>query len=289
MTILRGWLGDTRRWAFSSSLLAFVLPQGDSARSRWSSLAAPFHALFSLVLPDQCRVCNLPLQSFSRIPVCGKCLCPPEPFLAEFFCRQCKTPFLNRFPLDELGLCRACRLGAAGFDAAYSYGAYEGGLRTLIHLYKFSGFRPLADPLTDLLHRALPIDGEFDLVTPMPLHWFRRWRRGFNQSELLAVKLGKRRGIPCVRLLERRRPTRSQTSLTPAQRRKNVAGAFLAAPDAAGKRILLVDDVLTTGATANACGSALKRAGAASVTILTIARADRRLLSAARPIEEPEE
>ena len=99
--------------------------------------------LVNLVFPDECRVCSEPLHEVSRIPVCSRCLKEPEPLHAEFFCVTCRTPFLNRYPLDETGRCALCRLGLNGFDAVYSFGTYDGTLRKLIHLFKFQGVRPL--------------------------------------------------------------------------------------------------------------------------------------------------
>jgi ComF family protein len=191
----------------------------------------------------------------------------------------CRTPFLNRAPLDEEGRCALCRLGIRGFDGAYSFGSYESGLRRLIHLFKYDGIRPLAAPLGKLLSRALPRDQEFDAVAAMPMHWRRRWRRGFNQAELLAKEIARRIGKPLVSPVRKRKNTSGQAGLTSAARRRNVSGAFVArGPDIVrGQRILLVDDVLTTGATAASCAAAMRRAGAASVTLLTVARADRRL------------
>ena len=136
-----------------------------------------------------------------------------------------------------------------------------------------------------MLARALPRDVRFDLVVPMPMHWLRRWRRGFNQAELLACEIGRRWACPCGGC-RKSKGTSPQAGLTAARRRDNVASAFRV-PNARaveGRRILLVDDVLTTGATAGACALALKRAGAASVTILTVARADRRTWTAPAPV-----
>jgi competence protein ComFC len=207
----------------------------------------------------------------------------PQPLAAEHFCASCRMPFLNRFPLDEDGRCRLCRSGAVGFDAVYSYGSFEGPLRELIHQFKYGGMKPLAQPLADFLARALPREQQFDAVVPMPLHWRRQWERGFNQSDLLARATAKRCGIPMVRAMRRVRPTKVQAGLSNAKRRENVSGAFRARRGAMvrGHRILLIDDVLTTGATASACARALKRAGAKSVTVLTLARVDRRFMEAA--------
>jgi len=220
------------------------------------------------------------LHEISRVPVCPACLRGPAPLDAEFFCVSCRTPFHNRFPLDDEGRCALCRSGLRGFDAAYSFGFYDGVLRQLIHLYKYRKVRTLAGPLGDLLLRALPRDEAFDCVTPVPLHWRKRWQRGFNQADLLARWVASRTGIPRTRLLRRLRSTASQASLSNTSRRRNVAAAFACRrPDLAmGRKILLIDDVMTTGATAAACALALKRAGAARVALLTLAHADRRFM-----------
>jgi ComF family protein len=171
-----------------------------------------------------------------------------------------------------------CRRGLAGFDAAISYGEYSGALRQLIHLFKYAKVSTLADEFGTLLSRALPREQRFDVLVPMPLHWMRRWHRGFNQSELLARALSRRTGIPVSNAMRRRRSTPPQAGLTNAERRTNVAGAFAVRSRKAveGKHVLLIDDVLTTGATASACASVLKRAGAKRVSVLTLARVDRR-------------
>ena len=172
-----------------------------------------------------------------------------------------------------------CRLGLKGFDAVYSYGSYEGSLRKLIHLFKYGKIHTLAKPLANFLALVLPRDQRFDVIVPMPLHWRRRWERGFNQSELLAREIGHRWKVPVRKAVRRVKPTAPQAGLTNAKRRANVVGAFglkrNVRLDAA--RVLLVDDVLTTGATAAACARALKRAGAGYVALLAVARTDRRL------------
>ncbi len=204
----------------------------------------------------------------------------PEPLAADYFCVSCRTPFVNPAPLGLDGRCELCRRGLRGFDAAYSFGGYEGVLRELIHLFKYARIRPLAGPLGEILARAIPRDQTFDAIVPVPLHWRRRWQRGFNQSALLAGAIARRYGIPVRTALRRTRATPTQAGLTNARRRSNVAGAFRVGRKAqvAGCRILLVDDVMTTGATASACAAALKRAGAHYVALLTLARVDRRSL-----------
>lgn len=138
--------------------------------------------------------------------------------------------------------------------------------------------KPLASPLGRFLNGALPREQHFDVIVPMPLHWRKRLERGFNQSELLARFVAKRSGIPIAKSLYRKKGTDPQAGLTRAQRRTNVAGAFEVKRrhEVDGRHVLLIDDVLTTGATASACSAVLKRAGAKRVTVLTLARADRR-------------
>lgn len=234
-----------------------------------------------LVYPDECRVCGEPLREISRIPVCRRCLDDPKVMMAEYFCACCRTPFLNPHPLDEEGLCGLCRHGWNGFDAAYTFGAYEGTLRELVHLFKYSRIRTLADPLGIMMASALPRDQRFDMLVPMPLHWLRQWQRGYNQARLLARVVSRRTGIPVVNAMRRSRATAPQAGLTNAKRRRNVAGAFSVRKrvDIGGARVLLVDDVFTTGATASACAGALKRAGADHVSVLALARTDRRLFA----------
>ena len=204
----------------------------------------------------------------------------PKPLVADYFCVCCRTPFLNDAPLDEFGRCGLCRRGVNGFDLAYSFGAYEDELRKLIHLFKYQKIKTLAKPLGELLVRSLPLDQNFDIVTAMPLHWLRQLERGFNQAELLAAPLAKRLNVPLMATLKRVRSTPNQAGLTNAKRRANVAGAFRVNSrfDLSGKRVLLVDDVLTTGASAGAAAAVLKKAGAKHVTVLTLARVDRRPL-----------
>lgn len=151
-------------------------------------------------------------------------------------------------------------------------------MRELIHLFKYGKVAPLSGVLGAYLLRSLPRDEAVDLLTPVPLHWRRRWDRGFNQSELLARVVSRSTGIPMRGVLRRERATAVQAGLSHTERRRNVARAFRChrPHEVRGKRIVLVDDVMTTGSTATACARALKAAGAARVVLLTVARADRR-------------
>jgi len=185
--------------------------------------------------------------------------------------------------------CRACRLAPPAFERAVSFGPYEGRMRSAIHALKYERMRPAAVRLGGMLAQAistlLPDAPDEMLVIPVPLHRSKHAERGFNQARLLAAHAldALRATHPAWRLtlasstLMRLRATESQASLTPRKRRRNVRGAFMVLDphDVAGKHILLVDDVLTTGATARAASKILVQAGAASVWVATLARAKR--------------
>jgi ComF family protein len=161
----------------------------------------------------------------------------------------------------------------------YAFGEYDGVLRQLIHLFKYSKVESLAHPLSQLLIRALPLDRSYDVIAPMPMHWWKRWHRGFNQAELLAAPVAKRFGQKLSTQLGRQRRTKAQAGLSEAQRRDNLKNSFCVKnPEAVrGKRILLVDDVFTTGATLRAATETLKANGASHVSALVLARVDRRI------------
>lgn len=233
--------------------------------------------LLALLFPADCAICGTPLDTVHAIPLCAACLTPPEPFAAEYCCARCRTPFLNSRPLDEQGLCSLCRLGLTEFEWSWSYALHDGRMRQLIHLFKYARMRPLARELGAWLVYAYPRLEHFDALVPMPLHWWKRMQRGFNQSDLLARELSRRVGVPILNAARRRRRTAAQASLTHAQRRDNVRGAFdVPMPEQVrGLSLLIVDDVMTTGSTVNACAKALKQAGAARVCVLTVARAGR--------------
>ncbi len=246
--------------------------------SKFETLSSP---LFNLLFPDDCRICETPLTNVSRIPVCPSCLHLPQPLEMNFFCRVCRTPFVDSHSLDDQVLCHVCRQSLVNFDTAYSFGSYEGALQKLIQLFKYGKVETLAGPLSRLLIQALPFGENFDVVMAMPLHWRRRWDRGFNQAELLAAPVARRYGLKLSQNLRRTRHTKSQAGLNEQERQKNLKNSFkLNRPgDISGKRVLLIDDVLTTGATLRAAATVLKAGGASRVTALTLARVDHRSLS----------
>lgn len=183
------------------------------------------------------------------------------------------------------------------FEKAAAYGSYEGGLRELIHLLKYEQVRPAANVLGRMLAEVMAelevgFGGGSILLVPVPLHKRKMQQRGFNQAELIARAALKNRPGPRYRLhadlLQRRRETKSQIGLTSHQRRENLRGAFVVgdAKEVAGRDILLVDDVFTTGTTASECARVLRRAGAARVWVATVARTLKLNAAGAAPIEE---
>jgi competence protein ComFC len=196
--------------------------------------------------------------------VCDECR-PKVSLFAPPWCERCGIPNDSRCRCDLLGPHVAMTRSAA---------VYSGWIRRAVHLVKYEN-EPARIPC--LVETMIPVARgipSFDAFVPAPLHSSRQRSRGYNQSDLLAVQLGRLMDIPVSRCLVRTRRTDQQVGLNLEQRRENVAGAFAVGwPDAVvGKRLVLVDDVMTTGSTLNACAEALVSAGASWVGTLTFAR-----------------
>jgi ComF family protein len=200
---------------------------------------------------------------------------------------MCGEKLFSRHAQAEAGpLCGICRRAAPRFRQAIAYGAYEGALRELVHLFKYNGIRSAGPLLGRLLEQALAgVDlPEQTLVVPVPIWKGKRRARGFNQAEAIArafLSLKPSRSIQLdTSSLVKTRETASQTGLTRPQRRANVRGAYAArAEKIRGRSILLVDDVMTTGTTVNECARVLRRAGAKEVFVATVARATKEVES----------
>jgi len=179
-------------------------------------------------------------------------------------------------------LCPRCAGGPRAFAKARAFGVYDGALREHLHRVKYLGDRPAAEALGLVLARWVREGRELgpaDLVVPVPLHPLRLRERGFNQADLLAAAVARALGRPVnPAALVRTRPTRAQSQLPVEAREANVRGAFAVPHPAAvrARRVLLVDDVLTTGATADAASEALYRAGASRVEVVCVAAASPR-------------
>lgn len=238
-------------------------------------------ALASLVLPAPCRVCTRILDTGSAIPFCRACMEALAQTLHEPLCAQCGRPIVSAVVGQGISqpLCHLCRSGVYAFDFARSFGAYTPRMARGILLLKYGKVAPLgawfARRLAGLVERQ-PVDFAADAVVPVPLDQGRLRERGYNQAELIAKPLAHLLGIPFRSyLLVRTRPRPNQLRLTRRERWETVRGAYathkMAQVDKL--RLLLVDDVFTTGATLDACSRALKGAGAARVVGLTVARA----------------
>lgn len=180
-------------------------------------------------------------------------------------------------------VCGLCRRAAPRFRKAVAYGAYDGALRDLLHVFKYQRVRSAAPVLCRFMHQAVAQAGIHGplLLIPVPLAAGKRRERGFNQARELAEGLQRQRPDASIQLdtksLLRSRETVSQTGLSRQQRQANLRGAFSVTgrKSLRGKRVLLVDDVMTTGATAGECSRVLLQAGASEVYVATVARATR--------------
>ena len=228
----------------------------------------------NLVLPHRCIACDMVLAMKGAL--CTECW-NEMTFIGEPHCRCCGYPF----ELGEAGenLCNSCLDHPPSYDLARSALVYDAASRDVLLAFKHGDRTDLAPSLADWLARPLNgLEAPPDLIAPVPLHRWRLFQRRFNQAALLAGHLSRRTGLPHhPRLIRRVRATPSQGHMTPGQRRRNVARAFALdqkGPDLVqGRHILLIDDVLTTGATVNEIAGMLKNSGAARVSVLTLARA----------------
>ena len=198
--------------------------------------------------------------------------------------------------MAETLLCRECRMAAPAFAKALSHGTYQGELRSLIGLLKFDGVTAVAGVLSERLADVmLQLEPRAMLVVAVPLFKARERQRGYNQSVMLADKALARvrkvkpawKLIASHGLLVRRRSTESQYVLSRKGRRRNLRGVFTVTGDVAGREVMVVDDIMTSGATARECARVLKAAGAANVWVVTLARAQK--VEFARAREDPAE
>jgi ComF family protein len=220
--------------------------------------------IFDFFFPPQCVGCGKG-GDFLCVDCCRKL-----PRIVPPFCSRCGKPQISG------SFCPSCWGVKSSIDGIRSPFYFEGTIRKAIHELKYHNLRALADPLAELLYAYLrmnDIDG--DIIIPVPLHRSRLRRRGYNQSGLLATRLGKLAGFPVLEdCLVRTKDSKPQArTKTGEERRENVAGAFVCRDgDLKGRRVLLVDDVCTTGATLEACANTLKKTGVVSVWGITIAR-----------------
>lgn len=225
-----------------------------------------------VILPPTCLSCRTPVGDKGG-------LCPPcwvrAGFIERPYCERLGTPFAS----DQGSLISPAALAEPpAYARARAAARYSDVVRDLIHLLKYGDRLDLSDALGRWMARAgAELLSDADLLVPVPLHWTRLWQRRFNQSSALAQAIARRSGVPVAdHLLARARATPPQFGLARKERARNVQGAFEvpkpARAQVKGKKLVLVDDVLTTGATADACAKALLRAGASRVDVLVLAR-----------------
>jgi ComF family protein len=239
--------------------------------------------MLDLVLPPRCLSCGAAVESQGRL--CADCW-RSLTFLGAPQCRVCGYPLPHAQP--EAPLCGRCAVEPPAYDRARAALRYDEGARGLILAFKHADRTDTAPAFGRWLVRAgAELLAEAELIVPVPLHRWRLLKRGYNQAAVLAQALARETGLPLLPdLLQRHRATPSQQTLSARARLANVtAGAFRPHPwhrrRAAGRRVVLVDDVLTTGATVGACARVLRQMGAVQVDVLTLSRVVR---DAATPI-----
>ena len=238
----------------------------------WSEAALGFF------YPNACQICGVARANAQEGYVCANCWSGRGAiqFIVPPLCERCGLPFKG--DITTTFECANCREMELHFEFARAAVAARGLVLEVIHRYKYQHALWFEPFLADLLiRRAGPVlsKADWDLIVPVPLHPLKRREREFNQAERLARRLSIATGIPMnLRVLKRVEPTRTQTELTRAQRTENVRGAFAPCSEVTfqGERVLLLDDVLTTGATTSACAQMLRRHGAGRVGVWTVAR-----------------
>lgn len=232
--------------------------------------------LLHLLLPAGCLSCGEPLPAVAPLGLCAPCRARLAP-VPRGACAACAAP-LDAFEPPLGWRCGACRQRPPAFDRLLALWSYREPLDAVIQGLKFGRLDYLGRHLAEALAEGLGEDlAGFDGVVPVPLHW-RRWlARGYNQAERIACPLAGRLGLPLIPALRRSRSTPPQTSLGKERRIANLRRAFRAPSPRKiqGLRLLLVDDVATTGATLNAAAAALRSAGAAEVTAVVAGRTPR--------------
>lgn len=234
----------------------------------------PLQSLASLFYPPLCAVCNVPVSSSEYL--CGACA-DKAPRIKPPFCSTCSEPFQGA--ITDAFSCANCAHRVLHFESAVATYRSRGVVRKVMHDFKYNKQIHLRHPVADWLIETLDdprLRGRrFNLVIPVPLHPAKKRERGFNQAELLAEILTQRAALPFNNALERIRFTTTQTAFDRAQRMENLHNAFRLRKktNVRGLRVLLIDDVLTTGSTLSECARVLKACGALSVHAATAARA----------------
>jgi ComF family protein len=248
--------------------------QASSLVTRWRrGLRHTLRFALDVALPPLCPSCRTPLGDGHGL--CASCWAKLS-FIEPPYCARLGIPFVYD-PGPGL-LSMEAIANPPSYDRARAAVRYDDVARALVHRFKYSDHLELAPMLGQWMARAgRELTRDADALVPVPLHWRRLWARRFNQSAALAAAVSRAAGVPLLgETLRRVRATPQQVGLDKSGRARNVQGAFGVPPerraDIAGRRLILVDDVLTSGATVDACARALLRAGAAHVDVLVFAR-----------------
>ena len=227
--------------------------------------------LLAQLLPPACPLCRKTFPYRWTEPFCPTCL-PGFHALPAAHCPCCALPFLAQ--QNSAHLCGRFVANPPFFSKVHAVGCYDSSLRDAIHLFKFNNRVSLDRPLGNLLARSLAADLAVDVIVPVPLHFQRLAERSYNQALLLARDLGRRCRLPvAVELLVKASETVAQQGLSARQRERNLNQVFTLRQPLHGERVLLVDDVMTTGATVRACSRVLRAGGAGAVEVAIIGRA----------------
>jgi len=223
--------------------------------------------LYTLLFPSRCPICDAPSGDSDYPPLCSSCWGGIAPYAGPR-CEICGTPF----PSEHGKVCGECIIKRPPFKKAFSYALYGGAIEEAVKGLKFSKLKKLSGPLGKFV-TTLPLP-EADGIAAVPLSKKGLLARGFNQSLLIGKELSRARGVPLFpNALIKIRETKPQALLPKKERLANLKGAFRAEGELAGKTVILVDDVMTTGATLAECSKALLKAGAEEVFAVTVARA----------------
>lgn len=234
-----------------------------------------FSGLLDLVYPPHCLICNAEVENY----LCGKCIEKIDPITPPY-CRKCGgPPSVPPYKGGTAGgYCEECRERQYHFEFSRSAGIFEGVLREAIHALKYHNHLAIAEPLADIMAQSYAetgLAGRAELAVPIPIHISRSIQRGFNQSEELARVFCKRVNLPLeTQTLHKSRKTRRQMELPFDLRISNIRGSFKVAHEERirGKRVLLIDDVFTTGSTLDEAARVLREAGASEVYAYTLSK-----------------
>lgn len=235
-------------------------------------------AFSDLVLPLRCPLCGKGRESSSGPPLCRECMSGLRRVSGPR-CPTCgrRLPDPHLLEIDPRFRCGACRIDPPVLDSVQTLFLFQGTTRKAVHLFKYSGYWKLGRGLIrSRLTEFLPSLEDVELILPVPLHASRLRMRGFNQAVVLAREIAEGNGTHMdLECLIRRKGGRPQVGLHPKERRRNIRGCFAVTSGEGieGRKVLLVDDVLTTGATAKECTRVLKKAGAKEVRFLALAGA----------------